>query len=145
MNTVGLFSVCSFELLTKDILDECNRFSCGDDDMDEFFYNDALDYTQFRMGKTYCFRLISDLKSSLHALLFQMTALESSILVVPERTVYGRIFLIGRNDLAVIPVCLLEGWLFQKSLQVKVMVPMLSGLSKSGLLMMTISRAVVLL
>lgn len=59
---VGLFSLCSFELLTKDILDECNRFSYGDDDMDEFFYNDALDYTQFRMGKTYCFRLISDPK-----------------------------------------------------------------------------------
>ena len=58
----GLFSECSFELLSKEVLDACYRFSCGDDDMDEFFYKDALDYTQFRMGKTYCFRLISDPK-----------------------------------------------------------------------------------
>ena len=58
----GLFNECSFELLSKEVLDACNRFSCGDDDMDEFFYKDALDYTQFRMGKTYCFRLISDPK-----------------------------------------------------------------------------------
>ena len=28
--------------------------------MDEFFYKDALDYTHFCMGKSYCFRLIED-------------------------------------------------------------------------------------
>lgn len=55
-----LFDYCFPSVLTKEILDECERFSCGDDDMDEFFYNDALDYTQFRMGKSYCFRLIEN-------------------------------------------------------------------------------------
>ena len=30
--------------------------------MDEFFYNDALTYTRFRMGKSYCFRLIENPK-----------------------------------------------------------------------------------
>ena len=57
------FLDCYFpSVLTREILDECDRFSCGDDDMDEFFYNDALDYTQFRMGKSYCFRLIENPK-----------------------------------------------------------------------------------
>lgn len=28
--------------------------------MDEFFYQDALEYTQYRMGKSYCFRLIEN-------------------------------------------------------------------------------------
>ena len=30
--------------------------------MDEFFSTDALDYTKFRMGKSYCFRLIDNPK-----------------------------------------------------------------------------------
>ncbi|MGM9778367.1 MAG: N-acetyltransferase, partial [Prevotella sp.] len=55
-------SICTLEVLNKEILDECESFSCGDEDMDEFFYNDALNYTRFRMGKSYCFRLIKNPK-----------------------------------------------------------------------------------
>lgn len=55
-------SICTLEVLNKEILDECESFSCGDEDMDEFFYNDALTYTRFRMGKSYCFRLIENPK-----------------------------------------------------------------------------------
>ena len=55
-------SICTLEVLNKEILDECESFLCGDEDMDEFFYNDALNYTRFRMGKTYCFRLIENPK-----------------------------------------------------------------------------------
>ena len=54
--------ICTLEVLNKEILDECESFSCGDEDMDEFFYNDALNYTRFRMGKSYCFRLIENPK-----------------------------------------------------------------------------------
>lgn len=60
--TFELLDICFPSVLTKDILDECDRFSCGDEDMDEFFYNDALDYTRFRMGKSYCFRLTDNPK-----------------------------------------------------------------------------------
>lgn len=52
---------CTFEVLTKDVLEECFPFTCGDDkDMDEFFNNDALTYARRRIGKTYCFRLEED-------------------------------------------------------------------------------------
>ena len=51
---------CILNVLTSDILAECHPFTCGDDDMDEFFRRDALDYTQFLMGKSYCFRLKDD-------------------------------------------------------------------------------------
>ena len=57
-----LLDICFPCVLNQSILDECTHFSCGDDDMDEFFYNDALDYTRFRMGKSYCFRLIDNPK-----------------------------------------------------------------------------------
>lgn len=59
----SILRICSLEVLTQEILNECNRFTCGDDDMDEFFYNEALDYIRFRMGKSYCFRLIDNPKT----------------------------------------------------------------------------------
>ena len=51
---------CVLDILTDGILTECHPFVCGDDDMDEFFRKDALDYTRYRMGKSYCFRMKDD-------------------------------------------------------------------------------------
>lgn len=51
---------CVLDVLTDDILGECRPFTCGDDDMDEFFQKDALAYTRYRMGKSYCFRMKDD-------------------------------------------------------------------------------------
>ena len=48
---------CILDVLTDDILKECHSFVCGDDDMDEFFQKDALNYTRYKMGKSYCFRM----------------------------------------------------------------------------------------
>jgi len=51
---------CVLNILTDGILSECHPFVCGDDDMDEFFQKDALDYTRYCMGKSYCFRMKDD-------------------------------------------------------------------------------------
>ena len=60
---IDLLQDCTLHILTDDVLKECYPFSCGqNDDMDEFFRVDALEYARFRMGKSYCFRLISDPK-----------------------------------------------------------------------------------
>lgn len=54
---------CILSLLTEQVLSESYPFSCGkDDDMDEFFREDAIDYTFYKMGKSYCFRLEADPK-----------------------------------------------------------------------------------
>ena len=53
---------CVLDILTDGILTECHPFVCGDDDMDEFFQKDALDYTRYHMGKSYCFRMKDDVK-----------------------------------------------------------------------------------
>lgn len=56
-----LMSQCNLSLLTQEVIDSCHPFTCGtDDDMDEFFSQDALNYTRFLMGKSYCFRLKND-------------------------------------------------------------------------------------
>ena len=54
---------CVLDILTDGILTECHPFVCGDDDMDEFFQKDALDYTRYRMGKSYCFRMKDDVQT----------------------------------------------------------------------------------
>ena len=53
---------CTLDILTEDTLLETNPFVCGDNDMNDFFQKDAIIYTQYRMGKTYCFRIRKDLK-----------------------------------------------------------------------------------
>lgn len=55
-----LIEQCSFCELTEDIINSCQFFSCGNDDLDDFFHNDATRYSHFLMGKTYCFRLNKD-------------------------------------------------------------------------------------
>lgn len=51
---------CTFCELTEVVLVQCRPFSCGNDDLDDFFANDAVRYARFLMGKTYGFRLNDD-------------------------------------------------------------------------------------
>lgn len=51
---------CTFCELTEDVLSFCRPFSCGNEDLDDFFAHDATRYAHFLMGKTYCFRLADD-------------------------------------------------------------------------------------
>lgn len=41
-------------LYTKEVADYCDPFSCGDEDLDEFFRHDVFLYKEELLGKTYC-------------------------------------------------------------------------------------------
>lgn len=45
---------CSFSKVDREVLNRCNPFSCGDDDLDDFFAHDVIAYENDLMGKTYC-------------------------------------------------------------------------------------------
>lgn len=45
-----------FSELTGDLLANCEPFVCGHDDLDDFFNNDAIKYTEKMIGRTYVFR-----------------------------------------------------------------------------------------
>ncbi|MCM1452789.1 MAG: GNAT family N-acetyltransferase [Clostridium sp.] len=51
---------CHFTKVNKSLLENCKRFSCGENDLDDFLYNDALAYEKDLMGKTYCWVLSDD-------------------------------------------------------------------------------------
>lgn len=52
---------CIMARVTQELLDYCQPFSCGDDDLDDFFRNNAIAYEKELMGKTYCWILRDDI------------------------------------------------------------------------------------
>ena len=48
---------CSFGFLTRQKADNCKPFHCGDDDLDEFFIQDAFLQSEELLCKNYCFVL----------------------------------------------------------------------------------------
>ena len=57
-----LDNCCVRTALTPSILTHSNAFSCGNEDLDSFFTNEAVVYSQQLMGKTYAFVETKDLK-----------------------------------------------------------------------------------
>lgn len=52
---ISLLESCEFGLLTEALLQEARHFSCGNDDLDDFFAKDSIVYANQMMGKTYAF------------------------------------------------------------------------------------------
>ena len=59
-----------FSPLTKEILEESISFSCGNEDLDGFFHNDAVSYADNLFGKSYCYYL-EESKAVILALLYK--------------------------------------------------------------------------
>lgn len=51
---------CTLHILTKEILDKCKPFTCGEEDLDNFFREDSLLYSASMLGNTYCYLLNED-------------------------------------------------------------------------------------
>ena len=56
-----------FMPLTKTVLEESGKFTCGNEDLDDFFQNDSIAYAEDLFGKTYCFRMKENVKELLCA------------------------------------------------------------------------------
>ncbi len=52
-----LANQCTFSVLTSDVIEECKHFDCGHSDLNDFFANDCIKYSNELLGKSYCFRL----------------------------------------------------------------------------------------
>lgn len=48
---------CTFSILSEEILNACEPFDCGHQDLNDFFKNDVQNYSNELLGKSYCFRL----------------------------------------------------------------------------------------
>lgn len=52
-----LYDKCTFDDLDESTIKECDTFSCGNDDLNDFFQHDAPLYNKQLLGKSYCFRI----------------------------------------------------------------------------------------
>lgn len=57
-----LLEKCKMMKVNDEILKSCHSFTCGDEDLDDFFMHDAMRYKEELLGKTYCFVLDQDPK-----------------------------------------------------------------------------------
>ena len=57
---MGLFHQATFSDLTRDLLAKAEPFSCGNTDLDDFFFKDSFDYAASLFGKSYCFYTTCD-------------------------------------------------------------------------------------
>jgi len=57
---LSIYDDCQFAKVNKGLIDNCEPFTCGDSDLDEFFFKDSLAYDKDLMGKTYCWVLSDD-------------------------------------------------------------------------------------
>jgi GNAT superfamily N-acetyltransferase len=48
---------CTFRQFSQELLSSCNTFDCGHTDLNDFFTNDCINYSNQLLGKTYCFTL----------------------------------------------------------------------------------------
>jgi Acetyltransferases len=55
-----LVNNCALYALDQETIKSCDPFSCGHDDLDDFFNNDTHNYSLQLLGKSYCFRLNKD-------------------------------------------------------------------------------------
>ena len=58
-----LLDKCKLKKKDDEILSTCHPFTCGDEDLDDFFLHDAMRYKAELLGKTYCFVLDDDPKT----------------------------------------------------------------------------------
>jgi GNAT superfamily N-acetyltransferase len=52
-----LLEKCSLFPLNNKILSQCQPFSCGDADLNDFFHNDVESFNVQLLGKSFCYRL----------------------------------------------------------------------------------------
>lgn len=52
-----LLEKCTLRVYNQDILNSCQPFDCNNQDLNDFFANDSLNYTGELLGKSYCFTL----------------------------------------------------------------------------------------
>ncbi|WP_335966922.1 GNAT family N-acetyltransferase [Galbibacter sp. PAP.153] len=52
-----LLDNCTLRPYNKEVINSCELFECGIEDLNDFFANDAEDYSSQLLGKTYCFTL----------------------------------------------------------------------------------------
>lgn len=106
-----LLDKCTFQVLNETTLKECIPFTCGNNDLDEFFSKECCLYSKQLLGKSYCFRLDSDPSIIVCAFTLSNDSIKVNMLpnarkgVVSKKhgSIYGGMIPYGKEEVAYNP------------------------------------------
>ncbi|MDE7154604.1 MAG: GNAT family N-acetyltransferase [Muribaculaceae bacterium] len=75
---------------TEEVADYCDPFSCGDEDLDEFFSRDVFLYEKELLGKTYCWVNRSDRRQIVAVATLSYDGIKTFTLDNPSRNAFQR-------------------------------------------------------
>ena len=102
-----------FMPLTKKVLEESETFSCGNEDLDDFFQNDFVAYAEDLFGKTYCFCRKNSRKELLCAFSVSNASIFTTLLPnARKKKVAKNVSYVKRG--LIYPAVLIGAWEFQQ-------------------------------
>ena len=75
-----LFDKCTLQVYNEELEVYCEPFDCDNEDLNDFFQNDALNYLSELLGKTYCFTLDENPKIIVCAFTISNDSIKTSFL-----------------------------------------------------------------
>ena len=83
---------CTLMQYTREVQSQCEKFTCGEEDLDSFFQNDAFLYEEEMLGKTYCW--VTNAKPHVIVCLVTIAndSIKSALLPKNSRNRFNRIF-----------------------------------------------------
>jgi hypothetical protein len=75
-----LLDKCTLQVYTQSILHDCDVFDCENEDLNDFFANDVLNYTSQLLGKSYCFTLDENPKTIVAAFTISNDSIKTKLL-----------------------------------------------------------------
>ena len=92
MSEFVLQNECTLMQYTQEVQRRCTPFSCGDNDLDEFFKKDVFLYEEEMLGKSYCWVTNSNPHKIVCLMTIANDSIKSSVLPKNSRNRFNRVF-----------------------------------------------------
>lgn len=90
--TFNIEAECTRMPYTKEVLDKCDAFSCGNEDLDSFFQHDIFLYEEEMLGKSYCWVTNNRPHKIVALMTLSNDSIKSSLLPTNSRNRFNRVF-----------------------------------------------------
>jgi GNAT superfamily N-acetyltransferase len=81
---------CTLYPFSETLIRNCSEFDCAHDDLNEFFKDDCVNYSNELLGKTYCFLLDNDLTKVVCAFTVSNDSIKTNLLAKSKKNKISR-------------------------------------------------------
>ena len=91
-SALSIYDDCTLMPFSREILEKCEQFTCGNKDLDDFFQNDVFVYEAEMLGKCYCWLTNGKPHCIVALVTVSNDSIKSSMLPANSRNRFNRIF-----------------------------------------------------